>query len=125
MSLSNRLQQRKALSIMEFYESNCRDFGVPLWVAPLLHAASRLRSDQARRKRTYKLIHYKLLQQRLGCSMDETDRPTYVYPLALKQLVRAVFPAGVCGYRDPSHAQVVIVTMEDLNVVNMHEQPES
>ncbi|KAJ8405212.1 hypothetical protein AAFF_G00322030 [Aldrovandia affinis] len=109
---------------MEFYEENCRKFSIPLWVAPLLHAASRLKSDRARRKRTYKLIQHKLFQQRLGCSIKEKLHPTYVYPLALKQLVRTVFPAEVCDYPDPSHAQVVLVTLEDLNGVRLLYQGE-
>ncbi|KAJ8337948.1 hypothetical protein SKAU_G00369140 [Synaphobranchus kaupii] len=107
---------------MEFYESNCGVFSIPLWVAPLLHAASRLKSDRARRKRTYKLIQYKLIQQKLGFSTDEKAYPTYVYPLALKQLVRAVFPEGVCDYPDPSHDKVVMVTLEDLNAISLLDQ---
>ncbi|KAG5853136.1 hypothetical protein ANANG_G00069880 [Anguilla anguilla] len=102
---------------MEFYERNCREFSIPLWVAPLLHAASRCKSDRARRRRTYKLIQHKLLHCKLGCSTDEKFRPTYVYPLALKQLVRTVFPKEVCNYPDPNHAKVVTVTLEDLNAV--------
>ncbi|KAG9346530.1 hypothetical protein JZ751_006841 [Albula glossodonta] len=65
-----------------------------------------MKSDHARRKKTYKLIQHKLFQQRLGCSTHDEKCPTYVYPLALKQLVRAVFPEGVCDYPDPSHSEV-------------------
>ncbi|XP_048884174.1 uncharacterized protein LOC125750413 isoform X3 [Brienomyrus brachyistius] len=67
---------------------------VPGWVASLLCAASRLKSDKARRKKTYKLIHHEL---------------------EVKGLIRTVFPKGVCDYPDPSHAEVVLLTVEDLS----------
>ncbi|XP_048884173.1 uncharacterized protein LOC125750413 isoform X2 [Brienomyrus brachyistius] len=88
---------------------------VPGWVASLLCAASRLKSDKARRKKTYKLIHHELFKHKVGCGKSHRNRPTYVYPQEVKGLIRTVFPKGVCDYPDPSHAEVVLLTVEDLS----------
>ncbi|KAL4622947.1 rho guanine nucleotide exchange factor 4 isoform X1 [Arapaima gigas] len=103
---------------MDMYAEHCRTFSVPVWVASLLHTASRLRSDRARRKKVYKLIKCRLFQHRVGCSGDVQVCPTYVFPAALKELVRTVFPQDVCNYPDPSHAKVIHVTLEDLNAIS-------
>ncbi|KAK6299209.1 hypothetical protein J4Q44_G00307190 [Coregonus suidteri] len=103
-----------SLTTMDTYMTHSQTFGIPLWVAPLLRAASRARSDHARRKKAYKLIQRKLYHQGVGCQKGDGGHPTYVYPTELKQLMRAVFPEDVCDYPDPCHAQVVQVTMEDL-----------
>lgn len=40
----------------------CSLYSVPLWVAPLLHAASRLRRDPVRRRKAYRLIQRRLVR---------------------------------------------------------------
>ncbi|KAJ8014899.1 hypothetical protein DPEC_G00020570 [Dallia pectoralis] len=102
---------------MDTYTTHCQTFGIPLWVAPLLHAASRHRSDHARRKKAYRLIHRTLYHKGVGCQKGVGPYPTYVYPTELKQLLRTVFPEDVCDFPDPCHRQMVKVTMEDLEVV--------
>ncbi|KAL7863167.1 hypothetical protein SRHO_G00121510 [Serrasalmus rhombeus] len=98
---------------MDIYTDLCSSFRVPLWVAPLLHAASRLKTDQARRRKVYRLIQRQLIHHKVGCS--RTDKPTYVYPAELKQMIRAAFPGEICDYPDPCHDNVFTVTMNDLN----------
>ncbi|XP_016147459.1 cilia-and flagella-associated protein 96 isoform X3 [Sinocyclocheilus grahami] len=74
---------------------------VPLWVGPLLHAASRLKkTDRIKRRKVYRLIQRQLLN-RIGCSTR--DKCTYVYPAELKEVVRAAFPNDICDYEDPCH----------------------
>ncbi|TMS09202.1 hypothetical protein E3U43_014749, partial [Larimichthys crocea] len=45
---------------MDDYVDLCCSFGLPVWIASLLHVAKRLRSDCARRKKVYRLLHRKL-----------------------------------------------------------------
>ncbi|XP_066505604.1 cilia-and flagella-associated protein 96 isoform X2 [Hoplias malabaricus] len=89
---------------MDIYIDLCCSFSVPLWVAPLLHAASRLKTDQARRRKVYRLIHRKLMHHKVGCS--RLHKPTYVYPAELRQIIRTAFPRDICDYQDPSHDNV-------------------
>lgn len=98
----------------------CSSFSVPLWVAPLLHAASRLRSDPNRRRKVYRLIQRRLMHHGVGCG--ETHKPTYVYPSEVKQLIRTAFPQEICDYHDPQHHNVVAVTMDDMNSVNVADE---
>lgn len=101
---------------------------VPLWVGPLLHAASRLKkTDRMKRRKVYRLIQRQLvsvtsyfniiftlfwliltlcwqLNNRVGCSTS--GNPTYVYPTELKEMVRSAFPKGICDYGDPCHKNV-------------------
>lgn len=103
-------------------------YSVPLWVGPLLHAASRLKNtDRLKRRKVYRLIqrqlvsvtlHFNLslalfwlilticwqLNNRVGCST--CDKPTYVYPTELKEMVRSAFPKDICDYDDPCHKNV-------------------
>ncbi|KAK2891248.1 hypothetical protein Q8A67_013891 [Cirrhinus molitorella] len=98
---------------MDTYIDLCQSFGVPLWVGPLLHAASRLKTtDRIKRRKVYRLIQRQLLNDRIGCST--CDKPTYVYPAELKEMVRAAFPNDICHYEDPCHENVVAITMNDL-----------
>ncbi|KAF4104709.1 hypothetical protein G5714_014040 [Onychostoma macrolepis] len=97
---------------MDTYIDLCQSFGVPLWVGPLLHAASRLKkTDRIKRRKVYRLIQRQLLN-RIGCS--SRDKCTYVYPAELKEMVRAAFPNDICDYEDPCHENVVAITMDDL-----------
>ncbi|GAA6096528.1 coiled-coil-helix-coiled-coil-helix domain-containing protein 7 isoform X1 [Tachysurus ichikawai] len=105
---------------MDFYFALCSSYSVPLWVAPLLHTASRLQSDAARRRKVYRLIQRRLLHHGVGCG--KLNKPTYVYPEKVKQLIRAVFPEEICDYHDPQHQNVVTVTMEDMNSVSALDQ---
>ncbi|KAM9470116.1 uncharacterized protein Hap1MRO34_012186 [Clarias gariepinus] len=94
----------------------CSLHSVPLWVAPLLHAASRQKADPARRRRAYRLIQRRLLHH--GVGRDKLPKPTYVYPTEVKQLIRAAFPEKICDYHDPQHQNVIVVTMDDLKGVS-------
>ncbi|KAF7707380.1 hypothetical protein HF521_018598 [Silurus meridionalis] len=105
---------------MDIYTTLCSSFSVPLWVAPLLHAASRLKGDPARRRKSYRLIQRRLQQHGIGC--DQLPKPTYVFPAEVKQLIRAAFPEQICDYHDPQHQNVVAVTLEDLNSVRSDDQ---
>ncbi|KAL0973851.1 hypothetical protein UPYG_G00212040 [Umbra pygmaea] len=98
---------------MDSYMNQCRTFGIPLWVAPLLLSASRHKCDRARRKKAYRLIQRTLYHHGVGCQKGFGYRPTYVYPTELKKLMRTVFPDDVCDYSDPCHGQVVKLTKED------------
>ncbi|XP_064415732.1 uncharacterized protein LOC106704104 [Latimeria chalumnae] len=97
---------------MDFIQATLQ-FGVPLWVVPILEEAAKLREDKARRQKAYRLIWTKLLKAGLG--LEKASSPTYVYPLELKQLIRSVFPEGVCDYPDPEHSKVVQVTLAELH----------
>ncbi|AWP20999.1 Hypothetical protein SMAX5B_001574 [Scophthalmus maximus] len=103
---------------MDEYVDLCSSFGLPMWMASLIHAAKRLRSDPARRKKVYRLLQRKLMFHRVGVSEGNPRQPTYVYPEEVKMLIRSVFPLDVCDYPDPCHDQVVYVTAEDLYKVD-------
>ncbi|KAB5571310.1 hypothetical protein PHYPO_G00223500 [Pangasianodon hypophthalmus] len=105
---------------MDIYFALCSSFSVPLWVAPLLLAASRLKGDPARRRKAYRLIQRRLLHHGVGCG--KLHKPTYVYPAEVKQLIRAAFPEEICDYHDPQHQNVVAVTMDDLSGVSSADQ---
>lgn len=45
-------------------------------------------------------------QLRHGVGCHNLDKPTYVYPAELKQLIRAAFPEDICDYHDPQHQNV-------------------
>ncbi|KAG7525083.1 hypothetical protein JOB18_021879 [Solea senegalensis] len=102
---------------MDEYVQLCSSFGLPMWIAPLIHRARRLRSDPARRKRVYRLIRRTLMFHKLGVKEGSVRQPTYVYPGEVKLLIRSVFPRHVCDFPDPSHDRVVYVTTEDLHKV--------
>ncbi|XP_030621435.1 thiosulfate:glutathione sulfurtransferase-like [Chanos chanos] len=85
--------------------------------------AARLKTDPSRRKKAYRLIQRRLQHHSVGTSGN--FRPTYVYPVELKMLIRKVFPEGVCDYDDPSHDKVVIISMEDLKGLNSSEAANS
>ncbi|KAG1962852.1 hypothetical protein F2P79_004841 [Pimephales promelas] len=101
--------------LMDTYSDLCQSFGVPLWVGPLLHAASRLKTDRLKRRKVYRLIQRHLLNNRVGCST--CDKPTYVYPTELKEMVRSAFPKDIRDYDDPCHQNVVALTMEDFKIM--------
>ncbi|KAG8009291.1 hypothetical protein GBF38_017414, partial [Nibea albiflora] len=87
---------------------------LPVWIASLLHAAKRLRSDRARRKKVYRLLHRKLVLHGVGVK-EGNFQPTYVFPEEVKMLVRSVFSQNILDYPDPCHDQVLHVTVEDLH----------
>ncbi|KAM7370241.1 hypothetical protein PAMP_011512 [Pampus punctatissimus] len=103
--------------LMDVYVDLCRSFGLPVWIASLLHAAQRLRNDHARRKKVYRLLQRKLMFHKVGLKEGDVCQPTYVYPEEVKMLIRSVFPQNICDYLDPCHEQVVHVTVEDLHKV--------
>ncbi|KAG5263995.1 hypothetical protein AALO_G00270970 [Alosa alosa] len=90
---------------MEMYMDLCRASSIPLWLAPLLRVAGRLKTDRARRRSAYRFIQRQLYHHRVGCT-DDNCNPTYIYPAELKELIRAVFPAEVCNYPDPCNEKV-------------------
>ncbi|KAA8580967.1 hypothetical protein FQN60_013925 [Etheostoma spectabile] len=86
-------------------------------MASLLHAAKRLRTDLARRRKVYRLLQRKLMFHRVGVEEGDLFRPTYVYPEEVKMLLRCVFSQDICDYPNPCHDQVVYLTVEDLHKV--------
>ncbi|XP_076577742.1 uncharacterized protein LOC143314561 [Chaetodon auriga] len=105
---------------MDGYVDLCCSFGLPVWIASLLHAAKRLKSDCARRKKVYRLLQRKLMFHRVGVKEGNLCLPTYVYPEEVKMLLRSVFSQNICDYPDPCHNQVVYVTVEDLHKVDIN-----
>ncbi|KAK5849736.1 hypothetical protein PBY51_014045 [Eleginops maclovinus] len=93
---------------------------LPVWIAPVLHAAKRLKSDHARRKKVYKMLQRKLMLHGVGVKKGVVCRPTYVYPEEVKRLIRSVFSEDIRDYPDPCHDQVVYLTVEDLHKVNFN-----
>ncbi|XP_038135913.1 uncharacterized protein LOC119780082 [Cyprinodon tularosa] len=106
--------------LMEAYVDLCLSFGLPVWIASLLCAAQRLRSDHARRKKVYRLMQRRLMRHGVGVKEGNHCPPTYVYPEEVKMLLRSAFPDDVCGYADPDHDHVVFITMEDLQSIGNH-----
>ncbi|KAK5604266.1 hypothetical protein CRENBAI_020346 [Crenichthys baileyi] len=105
--------------LMDAYVDLCLSFGLPVWIASLLHTAKRLRFDHARRKKVYRLLQRKLMFHRVGVKEDSQRQPTYVYPEEVKLLMRSAFPKDICDYPDPDHDHVVYITVEDLyNIEN-------
>ncbi|CAL8398628.1 unnamed protein product [Arctogadus glacialis] len=100
---------------MDAFVGVCNSLGLPVWISPLIHAANRLRSDRARRKKAYRLLQRKLVFHNVGMKEVGECPPTYVYPQQVKTLIRSVFPEDICDYPDPCHQQVVYITMEDLH----------
>ncbi|TKS88097.1 hypothetical protein D9C73_022221 [Collichthys lucidus] len=105
---------------MDDYVDLCCSFGLPVWIASLLHVAKRLRSDCARRKKVYRLLHRKLMFHRVGVNEGNLFQPTYVYPEEVKMLVRSVFSQNILDYPDPCHDQVMHVTIEDLHKLEIN-----
>ncbi|TDG97017.1 hypothetical protein EPR50_G00220910 [Perca flavescens] len=103
--------------LMDVYVDLCCSFGLPVWMASLLHAAKRLRTDLARRRKVYRLLQRKLMFHRVGVKEGDLFQPTYVYPEEVKMLIRSVFSQDICDYPDPCHDQVVYLTVEDLHKV--------
>lgn len=102
---------------------------VPLWVGPLLHAASRLKTDRERRRKVYRLIQRQLVsvglcyiintsywlnvtqsshifKQKNKIGSSTCGKRTYVYPAKLKEMIRSAFPDDICNYPDPCHENV-------------------
>ncbi|KAM6971339.1 uncharacterized protein LKV04_016964 [Tautogolabrus adspersus] len=104
---------------MDVFVDRCHSFGLPVWIASLLHAAKRLKSDCARRKKVYRLLQRKLLLNKVGVKEGNLHQPTYVYPEEVKMLIRSVFSHNICDYPDPCHDQVVYITVEDLQKVQI------
>ncbi|GAA6219507.1 coiled-coil-helix-coiled-coil-helix domain-containing protein 7 isoform X1 [Lates japonicus] len=100
---------------MDEYVDLCCSFGLPVWIAPLIHTAKRLRNDHACRKKVYRLLQRKLMFHKVGVKEGDLSQPTYVYPEEVKLLIRSIFPQDICDYPDPCHDQVVYVTAEDLH----------
>ncbi|KAM4718514.1 uncharacterized protein FYW61_016325 [Anableps anableps] len=100
--------------LMDVYVDLCLSFGLPVWLASLLHTAERLRNDHARRKKVYRLLHRKLMFHGVGVNEESQDQPTYVYPKEVKMLMRSAFPKDICNYPNPDHDHVVYITVEDL-----------
>ncbi|KAK7138163.1 hypothetical protein R3I94_013710 [Phoxinus phoxinus] len=74
-----------------------------------------MKTDRLKRRKVYRLIQRQLMKNRVGCST--CDKPTYVYPNELKEMVRSAFPKDICDYDDPCHKNVVAVTMEDFKMM--------
>ncbi|KAM9712237.1 uncharacterized protein ACNS7B_022848 [Menidia menidia] len=105
---------------MDVYVDLCHSFGLPEWIASVLYAAKRLRSDRARRKKAYRLLQRKLFFHRTGVKERGVHQPTYVYPQEVKMLIRSAFPKDVSNHPDPCHDQVVYITVEDLHKVQIN-----
>ncbi|XP_074829751.1 uncharacterized protein LOC141999845 isoform X2 [Natator depressus] len=101
---------------MENMARLCQQYGIPLWVAPVLEQAATMKCDRSRRHQAYRLIRRRLWEGGIG--LEKTKYPTYIYPKELKNLMRSAFPAGVCNYPDPDHSKVVHVTLEDLHLLD-------
>ncbi|KAK9528279.1 hypothetical protein VZT92_014768 [Zoarces viviparus] len=106
--------------LMDVFVDLCCSFGLPVWIASLLQAARRLKSDRARRKKAYRLLQRKLMFHRVGVKEGDLFQPTYVYPEEVKMLMRSVFSQDICDYPDPCHDQVVYLTLEDLHKVDIN-----
>uniref|UniRef100_A0A1A8HVG1 Uncharacterized protein n=1 Tax=Nothobranchius kuhntae TaxID=321403 RepID=A0A1A8HVG1_NOTKU len=104
---------------MDIYADLCTSFGLPFWIASLLHATKRLRSDHARRKKVYRLLQRKLNLHRVGVRKGSQTQPTYVFPEEVKMLVRSVFPKDICDHPNPCHSNVVYITVEDLHALEI------
>ncbi|KAM8822678.1 coiled-coil-helix-coiled-coil-helix domain-containing protein 7 isoform 1-T1 [Spinachia spinachia] len=105
---------------MDVYADLCSSFGLPGWIASLLHAAKHLKSGRARRKKVYRLLQRKLMYHRVGVKEGDQCCPTYIYPEEVKQLIRSVFSQDICDYPDPCHDQVVYLTLEDFHKCNIN-----
>ncbi|CAL8322500.1 unnamed protein product [Boreogadus saida] len=90
---------------MDAFVGVCNSLGLPVWISPLIHAANRLRSDRARRRKAYRLLQRKLVFHNVGMKEEGECPPTYVYPEQVKTLIRSVFPEDICDYPDPCHQQ--------------------
>ncbi|TNN61167.1 Coiled-coil-helix-coiled-coil-helix domain-containing protein 7 [Liparis tanakae] len=99
--------------LMDPYVDLCCSLGLPAWIASVLHAAKRLRSDRARRRKAYRLLQRKLMVHGVGVKEGDRVQPTYVYPEEVKTLVRSVFPEDVRDYPDPRHDQAGTGTSRD------------
>lgn len=53
------------------------------------------------------LLYYQILHK-VGLNEGSVLPPTYVYPDQVKQLIRSVFPLGICNYPNPSHDRVSV-----------------
>ncbi|KAM6908616.1 uncharacterized protein PEZ65_016846 isoform 2-T2 [Lycodopsis pacificus] len=120
VSRTGRTQLASINLLMDVYVDLCCSFGLPVWIASLLQAARRLKSDRARRKKAYRLLQRKLMFHRVGVKEGDLFQPTYVYPEEVKMLMRSVFSQDICDYPDPCHDQVVYLTLEDLHKVDIN-----